>query len=66
MDVAEMRMLRQICSKTRQDKIRNERFQKHLGVASIGNKIRETHLIVWACPTQADNGANKENFGYKG
>ena len=40
MDVAEMRMLRLMCGKTREEKIRNERFQKHLGVATIGDKIR--------------------------
>jgi hypothetical protein len=44
MDVAEMRMLRWMCGKTRKDKIRNERFREHLGVAPIGDKIRETRL----------------------
>ena len=32
--------LRWICGKTRKDKIRNESFQVHFGVASIGDKIR--------------------------
>ena len=44
MDVAEERMLRWMCGKTKKDKIRNESFRKHLGVASIGDKIRKTHL----------------------
>ena len=44
MDVAEMTMLRWMCGKTRKDRIRNEHFRKHLGVAIIGDKIRETRL----------------------
>ena len=44
MDVGEMRMLRGMCPKTRKNKIRNERFLKYLRVASIEDKIRETHL----------------------
>ena len=43
-DVADMRMLRWMCGKTRKDKIKNERFQKHLGIVTIGDKIRQTHL----------------------
>ena len=39
-----MRMLKWMCSKIKKDKIRNWRFREHLVVASIGNKIRETHL----------------------
>lgn len=39
-----MRMLMWICGKTKNDKIKNESFQEHLGVASIGHKIRETRL----------------------
>ena len=42
MNVAEMRMLRWMCGKNRKEKIRNERFREHLGVASIRDKIRET------------------------
>ena len=33
-----------MCGETRKDKIRNERFQEHLGVEAIGGKIRETRL----------------------
>ena len=44
MNVAKMRMLRWMCGKTRIDKIRNEHFREHLGVATIGDKIRETCL----------------------
>ena len=44
MDVAESRMLRWMCGKTRKDKIKNECFREHLGVATIGGKIRKTCL----------------------
>ena len=44
MSVVEMRMLRQMHHKTKKDKIRNECIQEHLGVASIGDKLREIHL----------------------
>ena len=44
LDVAEMRMWRWMCGETRKDKIRNECFQEHLGVTTIGDKIRETRL----------------------
>ena len=33
-----------MCNKTRKDKIRNECFREHLRLASIEDKIRETHL----------------------
>ena len=39
-----MDVLRWMCSKSRKDKIKNERLREHLGVASIGEKIRKTHL----------------------
>jgi hypothetical protein len=42
--VAEMRMLTWMSGKTRKDKIRNECIRKNLGVASIGDKIREGRL----------------------
>ena len=44
MDIGKMRMLTSMCGRSRKDKIRNKRFQGHLEVASIGDKIRETHL----------------------
>ena len=44
MGITEMRMLRWMCGRIRKDKIRNERFQEHLGIASISDKIRETRL----------------------
>ena len=44
MKVAEMRMLRWICSHTRPDKIRNEMIRDKIGVASIEDKIREARL----------------------
>jgi len=44
MKVAEIRMLRWICGHTRLDKIRNEVIRDKIEVASIENKIRETHL----------------------
>jgi len=39
MIVTEMRMLRWMCSKTREDRIRNKRFQEHSEVSSIGDKL---------------------------
>ncbi|KAL5176375.1 LINE-1 retrotransposable element ORF2 protein [Glycine soja] len=42
--VAEMRMLRWMCGKTRQDKIRNEAIRERVGVAPIVEKIVENRL----------------------
>ena len=42
--IAEMRMLRCMCDKSRNDNIRDERFREHLGVATMGDKIRKTCL----------------------
>lgn len=42
--VAEMRMLRWMCGHTRLDKIRNEVIRDKVGVASIGDKLRESRL----------------------
>ena len=44
MSVAEMRMLRWMSGKTRKDKIMNEFIRGSLGVALIGDKIRESQL----------------------
>ena len=44
MNVAEMRMLRWMCHKTRKDRIRNDYFRNHLGIAPIEEKIRENRL----------------------
>ena len=44
MSVREMRMLRWMCGKTKKDKIRNECFLEHSTVASIGDKLTQTHL----------------------
>ena len=44
MEVSEMRMLSWMRDKTMKDKIRNGRFQEHLEVVSIGDKVRKTHL----------------------
>ena len=44
MNVAEMRMLRWMCSKTRRDMIRNEQIRKMLEVAPIEDKMTENRL----------------------
>ena len=41
MDVVEVRMLRWMCGKIKKDKIRNEHFREHLGLTSIGDKIKK-------------------------
>jgi hypothetical protein len=42
--VAEMRMLRWMCGKTRRDRIRNETIREMVGVAPIEEKLRENRL----------------------
>ena len=42
--VAEMRMLRWMCGKTRQDRIRNETVREMVGVVPIEEKLRENRL----------------------
>ena len=42
--VEEMRMLRWMCGKTRQDKIRNEAIRERVGVAPIVEKMVEKEI----------------------
>ena len=42
--IVEMNMLRCMCGKTRKARIKNECFWEHLWVASIENKLQDTHL----------------------
>ena len=42
--VAEMRMLRWMCGKTRMDKVRNEDIRSLVGVAPIEDKMKENRL----------------------
>ncbi|KAI8547997.1 hypothetical protein RHMOL_Rhmol07G0238000 [Rhododendron molle] len=44
MSVAEMRMLRWMCGKTRRDRIRNEMVREMASVAPIEEKLRENRL----------------------
>jgi len=44
MSVAEMSMLRWMCSKTRRNKVRNEDIHNKIGVASIAEMMRENRL----------------------
>ena len=44
MYLTEIRLLKWMCGKTRKDGIINECFQEHLGVTSIGDKLREIRL----------------------
>lgn len=53
-------MFRWMCGKNSNDKIRNEIFQEHVDVASIGDKIRETHLRwFWHVQNPLERGKNK-------
>ena len=44
MSVAEMRILRWMCGKTRRDKVRNEDILMKIGVTPIEEKMIENHL----------------------
>ena len=44
MHVAEMRMLRWMCGKTRKDRVRNDHIREMVGVAPIEDKLRENRL----------------------
>ena len=46
MSVADMRILRWMCGNTRRDKMRNEDVRIKIGVAPIGEKMRE-NLLRW-------------------
>ena len=46
MSVAEMRMLRWMCGKTKKDRIRNDRIRADLEIAPIDAKLRE-HRLRW-------------------
>lgn len=46
MKVAEMRMIRWMCGKTRKDKFRNEKIMSYSGLVPIKDKIREKR-ITW-------------------
>ncbi|KAL4185508.1 hypothetical protein AMTRI_Chr10g6290 [Amborella trichopoda] len=47
MSVADMRMMRWMSGKTKNDRIQNEFIQENLGVAPIGDKIKDSR-VRWA------------------
>ena len=47
MNIAEMRILRWMCGKIMKDRARNECFQEHLWVRTIGDKIKGTYLRLF-------------------
>ena len=47
LSVAKMRMLKWISGKTMRDRLRNEYIWEHLGVALVGDKLRETRLRLF-------------------
>ena len=49
MEVAEMKMLRWMCSVTSWDKIRNEKIRGITKVGEISKKARTQDVMVWAC-----------------
>lgn len=50
-----MRMLRWMSDKTRKDKISNEFIRGNLGVAPIGDKMRESIEMVWVYATKTND-----------
>jgi hypothetical protein len=44
LNVAEMRMVRQICSLTRRDRVRNNDIRERLGVATVDEKLIQHRL----------------------
>lgn len=55
-----------MCGKTRLDRIlkKNERIQKYLWLASIGEKLRDSFEMNKACLTQARNSVDEKKFFY--
>ncbi|KAK9101124.1 hypothetical protein Scep_024554 [Stephania cephalantha] len=61
MNVAEMRMLRWMCGKTRKDRIRNIEIQRQVGVAPIDTKIRKGVVVVWShCKDRPTNAPTRK------
>lgn len=54
-----------MCGKTRKDEIRNVRVQEHLGLASIGDRLRHSLEMVWTS-NAGQQRTGDEKFFYEG
>lgn len=55
MSISEIRRLSLMSSKTQKNRIKNKCTCQNLGVAPLGNKIRESPLMVRSCSIKINN-----------